>query len=77
MLIERYDLEVTTPPCEPGAERFNAIARLTTDISQVLPYLNATWKGAIYDHANRYLTWRTGGRAIAFPPRTVLATFES
>jgi len=68
MLIERYDLEVTTPPCEPGAERFNAIARLTTDISQVLPYLNATWKGAIYDHANRYLTWRTGGRAITVRP---------
>ena len=31
MLIERYDLEVTTPPCEPGAERFSAIARLVTE----------------------------------------------
>ena len=31
MLIEDYDLDVFTPPCEPGAERFSAIARLTTD----------------------------------------------
>ena len=71
MLIEKYDLEVTTPPCDPGAERFNAIARLTADISQVLPYLNATWKGAIYDHANHYLTWRMGGRAITVRPYEV------
>lgn len=28
MLIDKYDLEVFTPPCEPGAERFSAIARL-------------------------------------------------
>ena len=26
MLIERYDVEVFTPPCEPGAERFAAKA---------------------------------------------------
>lgn len=31
MLIENYDLEVSTPPCEPGAERFSVIARLVTD----------------------------------------------
>ena len=26
MLIEDYDLELFTPPCEPGAERFGARA---------------------------------------------------
>ena len=31
MLIEHYDLEVFTPPCEPGAERYSAVARLTTE----------------------------------------------
>ena len=46
MLIEHYDLDVFTQPCEPGAERFSAIARLTVDISAVLPYLNATLRGA-------------------------------
>ena len=71
MLIEHYDLEVTTPPCEPGAERFNAIARFTVDISEVLPYLNATWKGAIYDHENHFLTWRGSGRTITVWPHEI------
>lgn len=43
MLIEKYDLDVFTPPCEPGAERYSAV--LTVDISGVLPYLNATRRG--------------------------------
>jgi len=68
MLIEKYDVEVTSPPCDPGAERFNAITRLTIDISQVLPYLNTIWKGAIYDHGAHILTWRMGGRAVTVQP---------
>lgn len=36
MLIEQYELDVFTPPCEPGAERFAAKALLTVDISAVL-----------------------------------------
>jgi ArsR family metal-binding transcriptional regulator len=65
-LIEHYDLEVFTPPCEPGAERFSAVARLTTDISEVLPYLNATLRGAVYSRAANALTWKKGGHDIAF-----------
>lgn len=42
MLIEKYDLEVFTPPCNPGSERCAARARLFVDISEILPYLNAT-----------------------------------
>ena len=45
MLVEDYDLEIFTPPCDPGAERYAARARLTVDISAVLPYLNATLRG--------------------------------
>jgi ArsR family metal-binding transcriptional regulator len=66
MLIEKYDLEVFTPPCEPGAERFSAIARLTVDISEVLPYLNATLRGGVYHPAANVLTWKKGGHNIAF-----------
>jgi ArsR family metal-binding transcriptional regulator len=65
-LIERYDLEVFTPPCEPGAERFSAIARLAVDISPVLPYLNATLKAAIYSPEAQALTWVHGGRRVAY-----------
>src|SRR5512139_3444229 len=66
MLIEHYALDVFTPPCEPGAERFSAIARLTADISEVLPYLNATLRGAIYHRAANALTWKKGGNNLAF-----------
>lgn len=66
MLIERYDLEVFTPPCEPGAERYSAQARLTTDISEVLPYLNTTLRGAVYHQSANALTWKKGGHNIAF-----------
>jgi len=66
MLIEEYDLELLTPPCKPGAETWSAIARLKEDIGEVLPYLNATLRGAVYNHTARALTWKKGGRNIAF-----------
>jgi ArsR family metal-binding transcriptional regulator len=68
MLIDKYDLEVFTPPCEPGAERFSAIARLCVDISEALPYLNATLRGAIFHPGANSLTWKKGGHNIAFHP---------
>lgn len=66
MLIEHYDLEVFTPPCEPGAERFAARARLTADISEVLPYLNAILRGAVFHRTANALTWKKGGHNLAF-----------
>ena len=66
MLIEHYDLKVFTPPCDPGAERFSAFAELAVDISEVLPYLNATLHGAIYHRSANALTWKKSGHAIAF-----------
>jgi len=66
MLIKKYDLEVFTPPCEPGAERYAARARLTADISEVLPYLNATLRGAVYLPEANALTWKKDGHNLAF-----------
>lgn len=66
MLIDTYDLDIFTPPCEPGAERYSAVARLTTDITDVLPYLNATLRGAVHHQAANALTWKKGGHNIAF-----------
>jgi len=66
MLIEKYDLEVFTPPCEPGAERYAASAKLTVDISEILPYLNATLRGAVYHSTANALTWKKGGHNVAF-----------
>jgi ArsR family metal-binding transcriptional regulator len=66
MLIENYDVEVFTPPCDPGAERYAARARLTMNITEALPFLNAILRGAIYRPEAEALTWKKGGHNIAF-----------
>jgi ArsR family metal-binding transcriptional regulator len=68
VLIDKYDLEIFTPPCEPGAERFSAVARLVTDIREVLPYLNATLRGAAYSAAAPSLVWTKARHRVAFHP---------
>ena len=50
-LIEQYNLEVFTPPCDPGAERYAAKAHLATEITPVLTLLNSMLKGARYNPA--------------------------
>ena len=66
MLIGSYELEIFTPPCEPGAERYVARARIEEDISEVLPYLNATLRGAVYYGEAQALTWKKAGHNVAF-----------
>jgi ArsR family metal-binding transcriptional regulator len=66
MLIENYELEVFTPPCDPGAERYAAKAQLNVDIAELLPYLNASLRGAVYMPEAKALTWKKGGHNIAF-----------
>lgn len=73
MLIEKYDLEVFTPPYEPGVEQHTAIARLTTDISAVLPYLNATLRGAVYHRPMRSRGRRVGTISFFAPTKLVPA----
>jgi ArsR family metal-binding transcriptional regulator len=68
MFIDQYDLEVFTPPCDPGTERFAARARLRVDISEALPYLNATLRGAVYFPGAAALTWKKAGHNVAFHP---------
>ena len=65
-MIEKYDLEVFTPPCDPGSERYAARARLFVDITEILPYLNATLRGAVYLPSAAALTWKKGGHNVAF-----------
>ncbi len=68
MLIEEYSLEVFTPPCDPASEGFFAFAWLAADVREVLPYLNATLRGAVYNAAAPALTWKQGGHGVALHP---------
>jgi ArsR family metal-binding transcriptional regulator len=71
MLIKQYELEVFTPPCDPGAERYSARAHLAVDISAVLPFLNASLEGAYYHPGAPALTWKKGGHNYAFHARQI------
>ena len=66
MRIADYELEIFTPPCEPGAERYSAVAHLPKSIAEVLPYLNATLTGANYMPSANALTWKRAGHLVAF-----------
>ena len=68
MLIEAFELEMVSPPCDPGSERWSAFLRLEGDIREVLPYLNALWPGAIYDPGVPVLTMVRGGRRYSLRP---------
>lgn len=68
MLVERFELEIFTPPCDPNAVRYSAKAHLSVDISEVLPYLNATLKDARFHKNANSLTWRDKNRMAAFRP---------
>ncbi len=65
MLIDHYDLKVFSPPTDTGIERFSAFAELAVDISEVLPYLNAALRGAIYRRSANVLTWKKNGHACS------------
>jgi ArsR family metal-binding transcriptional regulator len=64
-IAKEYDLELSAPGCEPGAEYWNATAHFEEDISDVFPYLNAEWEGVVYSPGAQQITWRYGDRAVA------------
>jgi ArsR family metal-binding transcriptional regulator len=66
VLIESYDLEIFTPPCEPGAERYTAVAHLAANIAEALPLLNASLAGGAYHRAADALIWKSGRHSVAF-----------
>lgn len=74
MLIDNYNLEIFTPPCHPSAERYAARARLTVDISEFLPYLNAALSGAQYRPQAGALIWKKSQHHVAFHAFEILVS---
>lgn len=58
-------------PCLADPEKIRTIVQLSDNIHEVLPYLNATLKGAIYNHAAGILTFKKDGAMITLYPKTV------
>lgn len=74
MLLLKYDLKIVLSDCNPSSPKVNAIADLSEDISEVLPYLNTVLKGLQYDHDEKFLTVKRKGHVITFWPRQIAVT---
>jgi len=74
VLLKDYSFETMLPECNPMAETINAIANLSEDIGEVLPYLAAVIKVCTYDEETKTLTFRHDGKGIALYPRRITVT---
>ena len=74
MLLKDYSFETMLPECNPMAETINAIANLSEDIGQVLPYLAAVIKVCTYDEETKILTFRHDGKGVALYPCRITVT---
>ena len=74
MLLHKYDLKIVLSECNPSSQKVNALADLSEDISEVLPYLNTALKGFQYYAEEKILTVKKEGRLISFRPRQIALT---
>jgi ArsR family metal-binding transcriptional regulator len=74
MLLHKYDLKIVLSECNPSSLKVNALADLSDDISEVLPYLNTVLKGLQYYPEEKILTVKKEGRLISFRPRQIALT---
>jgi len=71
MLLKSYQLRIVLSECNPSSQKVNAIADLSEDISEVLPYLNTVLKGLQYYPEEKILTVKREGRLISFRSRQI------
>jgi ArsR family metal-binding transcriptional regulator len=74
MLIKDYRLRIVLSDCNPSSQKVNAIADLSEDISEMLPYLNTALRGLQYFEEEKILTVKRGGRLITFRPQQIALT---
>lgn len=78
MLIESYDLEIEVSTHSTEEFEYEAIARLSIDISPALPYLNATLRNGTYLPDAPAFSWREDSHHIGFwPDRIAIDHLES
>jgi ArsR family metal-binding transcriptional regulator len=74
MLLHDYKLRIVLSECNPSSQKVNAIADLSEDISEVLPYLNTVLKGLQYHQEDKFLAVKRKGHMITFWPRQIAIT---
>ena len=71
MLINNYEIELSTPACDLESDVYAAKVSLDSDISEVLPYVNAKVEKGEFIPGIPVLVWREGGRRYALRPREI------
>jgi len=71
MLIDDYEVKVQTPACDLESPIYMATVTITSDISEVLPYVNATVEKGEFSPAIPVLVYRDGGRKYALRPHEI------
>ena len=74
MLLKDYHLTTVLSECNPSAHTVNAIADLSQDIGEVMPYLNRVLKNAVYDHEAKILNFKMEGHLITLYPMKINLT---
>jgi len=65
MLIDSYEIEMFSPPCDPGSPIWVARVKTNTDLGEPLPYINACVRNAFYDPKTPTLVWREDAHKYA------------
>jgi len=77
MLLKSYTLKIEFPPCDFSAQTVNAIAELSDDIREVLPYLNTLIEGCTYLPDAGILRFSKEGKVInLYPNRIAVAKLK-
>ena len=71
MLLESYTKDIFRPECNPSFQSLHCIAHLHQDITEALPYLNATLGGFEYLKDPPAVTFRIHGKIITVHPREI------
>lgn len=71
MLLKGYRKEIFRPECNPNFVSVHCIAHLDEDVTEALPYLNATLGGHEYIDEPRSVTFRVHGRLITVHGRRI------
>lgn len=73
MLVENYEI-IEVLPCLADAKKIRVIAMISDDVSEVLPYINAINKKAIYIKNANAITMTEEGKLITIHPRKIAIT---
>jgi len=71
MLLKGYTKEIFRPECNPSFQSLHCIAHLEQDVSEALPYLNASLGGFEYLKDPPAVTFRVHGKLITVHPREI------